>query len=510
MPFGCFEQTTSTTYPNVLVMDYLNVTNQSSPEVEFKAEEYINLGYQRLLTFEVQSTGGFSLFGDAPADRMLTAYGLQEFSDMARVHPVDSDLIDRAAVWLLSEQMNDGSWENDRGLVHEDTWSKLGNDRLPVTAYITWSLLKAGYGDHTGTQNGLDYIIDHYTEADDAYVLAIVANALVAGDEARSQGNDIELSPTTQAVLDRLANMARTDNGDIYWQSGVATFMGSEGQTGSIETTALASLALISSNTYPDLVNGALGYLIKSKDSFGTWHSTQATILSLKVLLSSVQAGAENVDATVVISLNDGQQKSIRITPDNFDVVQMVKFDDRLQLEQNSVKIDVLGEGDLMYQVSGSYYLPWHKLELYPQLDFGDDLVTIDVDYDRTQLNVNDTVEVRVGVRLNQPGAKAESALIDLGIPPGFTVETQDLAALVARYDDVPQDYAFSTIERYELTGRQALIYISNLTSDEPLTFTYRMRAKFPLIAQTPASNVYDYYNPDVNGVSSPQQLIVR
>ena len=45
-----------------------------------KAEEYINLGYQRLTTFEVESSGGFSLFGDAPADRMLTAYGLQEFA----------------------------------------------------------------------------------------------------------------------------------------------------------------------------------------------------------------------------------------------------------------------------------------------------------------------------------------------------------------------------------------------------------------------------------------------
>ena len=83
MPNGCFEQTSSTTYPNVLVLDYLKTTDQTAPEVQLKAEEYINLGYQRLTTFEVESSGGFSLFGDAPADRMLTAYGLQEFSDMA-------------------------------------------------------------------------------------------------------------------------------------------------------------------------------------------------------------------------------------------------------------------------------------------------------------------------------------------------------------------------------------------------------------------------------------------
>ena len=84
-----------------------------------KAEQYINLGYQRLITFEVKSSGGFSLFGNAPADRVLTAYGLHEFSDMSRVHDVDPALIERAGRWLLSQQEGDGSWKNDRGLVHE-------------------------------------------------------------------------------------------------------------------------------------------------------------------------------------------------------------------------------------------------------------------------------------------------------------------------------------------------------------------------------------------------------
>ena len=74
-----------------------------------------------------------------------------------------------------------------------------------------------------------------------------------------------------------------TGNG-VYWQSGVATFMGSEGQTGSIETTALAALAFLRADTHPDLANAALTYLIQQKDSFGTWYSTQATVLSLKAL----------------------------------------------------------------------------------------------------------------------------------------------------------------------------------------------------------------------------------
>jgi len=326
MPFGCFEQTSSITYPNVLVLDYLHTTGQVSPETQFKAEEYINLGYQRLTTFEV-SGGGFSLFGDPPADRMLTAYGLQEFADMSRVHNVDPAISERAAEWLMSQQESDGSWKNDRGLVHEDVWSKLQNDRLPITAYITWSLSEAGYADDPRTQAGLAYIREQMSQANDPYVMALIANALVAVDLEKG-----EISSFTINALDKLAGMAQIEGQAVFWTSGIATFMGSEGQTGSIETTALAAFAFLRADSHPDIANGALTYLVREKDSFGTWYNTQATILSLKALLQSVRTGAESVDASVTVTLNDGQEHTVTITPENFDVVQIVTFDDERRL----------------------------------------------------------------------------------------------------------------------------------------------------------------------------------
>lgn len=504
MPYGCFEQTSSTTYPNVLVLDYLQSTNQVAPEVQFKAEEYINLGYQRLTTFEVGNQGGFSLFGDPPPDRMLTAYGLQEFGDMSRVHPVDPDLVQRAAFWLLSQQKSDGSWENDQGLVHESTWRNMENDGLPVTAYIVWSLADAGFVNEAGTQQGIEYVREFQGQAQDPYVVALVTNALVAADLA--SGNQIE--PSTQAVLDRLAALAeRTGNG-ATWPSGVATFMGSEGQTGSIETSALAALAFLRSDTHPELANAALTSLIQQKDSFGTWYSTQATVLTLKSLLESVRAGSENVNATVTVTLNGGQTRSVEVTPENFDVVQLITFDD-VRLGENLVEIQVEGEGNLMYQVAGNYYLPWDVLPDYPELVEQKEPLTVDVTYDRTELSVDDTVNVHVNVTLNEPGSRVEWGLIDLGIPPGFGVQSEDLAALVAQYQNTTDDQQ-PTIERYELTGRQILVYIGNLSHEHPIRFSYRLKAKYPLVAQTPASNAYDYYNPDVAGEKEPQMLVVQ
>ena len=68
MPSGCFEQTSSTTYPNVLALDYLRRNKKSAPKVEAKARQYIHLGYQRLVGFDVPG-GGFDWFGNPPANR---------------------------------------------------------------------------------------------------------------------------------------------------------------------------------------------------------------------------------------------------------------------------------------------------------------------------------------------------------------------------------------------------------------------------------------------------------
>ncbi|TLN26301.1 hypothetical protein FDZ74_02000, partial [bacterium] len=350
------------------------------------------------------------------------------------------------------------------------------------------------------------YVREHAGQVEDPYALALVANALVAADREAGE----QMSGATQAVLDRLAALAQQEGNGVFWKSTVATFMGGEGQTGSVETTALAAYALLRARYDPQLSTAALTYLIQTKDGAGTWYTTQATVMALKALIESVAAGGEGANAQLTVTLNGGQTRTLEVTPETFDVVQMVSFEDVLPGAENVIDIKMQGEGNLMYQVVSSYYLPWEVLAQYPGLAPADELVNIDVAYDRAELAVNDSVTVNVTINLTQPGGKAESALIDLGLPPGFTVMSEDLDALVARFNDVPEDYAFPAIQRYELTGRQILVYVTNLSEGQPLQFSYRLLAKFPLRAQTPASNAYDYYNPDVNGLDDPQMLVVN
>jgi uncharacterized protein YfaS (alpha-2-macroglobulin family) len=131
----------------------------------------------------------------------------------------------------------------------------------------------------------------------------------------------------------------------------------------------------------------------------------------------------------------------------------------------------------------------------------------IAVDYDRTELAVNDVIHVSVRVELKEGAAR--QAIVDLGIPPGFEVLSDDLADLVARHQDLPPDYEGTKLSRFDLTGRQIIVYLEGLKAGQPLEFGYRIRARYPIRAQTPPSAAYDYYNPGVSAVSAPAAIEV-
>jgi uncharacterized protein YfaS (alpha-2-macroglobulin family) len=248
---------------------------------------------------------------------------------------------------------------------------------------------------------------------------------------------------------------------------------------------------------YPEVVNKALAYLVQGKDSWGTWSTTQATILSLKALLLATEStGAVAQPVTVRVSLNKEQTQEFVIDERNADVVHAVTFGQGFSSGgANRVQLEVDGQANLMYQVTTSYYLPW---EAIPPTPAAEELISIDLSYDHTELAVNDTATVDVSVRLNQPGV-VKMPLLDLGVPPGFTVLSEDLSRLVEQ----------GVISRYELTGRQIIIYLENLSSERPVHFSYRLQARFPMRAQTPPTTAYDYYNPAGQTIKEPFMITV-
>ena len=99
-PSGCFEQASSSNYPNVMVMRYLRQRNLAQPALLERASKLLDSGYQKIASYETP-TRGYEWFGGDPGHEALTAYGLLQFHDMAKVHPVDAAMIELAVAFIL-------------------------------------------------------------------------------------------------------------------------------------------------------------------------------------------------------------------------------------------------------------------------------------------------------------------------------------------------------------------------------------------------------------------------
>lgn len=486
MPNGCFEQTSSSTYPNVLALDYMKRTKKLTPEVHAKAEGYIANGYQRLLTFEVPG-GGFSWFGNAPANKILTAYGLMEFYDMSRVHDVDSRVIARTQQWLASQQQPDGSWKPDTQFINEGATTRYNSDVLRITAYIAWSLQNTGY-QGPEIEKAKDFVEEHLAQKLDAYTLAVVANF------AADYGEDREFTHhAIQLLLD-----ARTEKGEQVWWTADETGVYGSGPSASIETTGLAVQALLKAGEAPEVARKALSYIASKKDAYGTWGTTQATIMALRALLTATDKGTADVRGTVVVTVNGKPAANLTLTPENNDLLHQFVFKSMDSQKAADVEIRFAGKGGLAYQVVGSYFLPWDQKPTQEPL-------SIDVAYDRTRLAQDDIATATATVRNNLRGT-AKMVMVDLGIPPGFDLLTEDLEA----YKEKSAGLKSGTLSKFSLTATQAILYFDSFAPGETVKLKFRLRAKYPIRARTFESRVYEYYDPEVSAVARPVELEVR
>jgi len=485
MPGGCFEQTSSSTYPNVLALDYMKRIQKLTPEVHAKAEGFIANGYQRLLTFEVPG-GGFSWFGNAPANKILTAYGLMEFSDMAKVHDVDPKVIQRTQQWLAAQQQADGSWKPDASFINEGATNRFNSDALRITAYIAWSLENTGY-QGVPIEKAKQFVQSHMNDKTDSYTLAVLTNF------AADYGKDREF---TNRAMQLLAD-ARTEKDEQAWWSAQETGVYGRGASAAVETTGLAVQALLKGGGASGTASKALSYIAAKKDASGTWGTTQATIMALRALLLSTEKGAADVRGTVEISLNGKPVQKLTLTPENNDLLHQFVFKE-IDAKINKVDIRFTGKGGLAYQVVGRYFVPWSEKTAGEPLSIG-------VVYDRTHLAQDDIVTATATVK-NNLSKTANMVMVDLGIPPGFDLLTEDLQD----YQEKSAGRKGGRLEKFNLTATQSILYFDSIAAGDTITLHFRLRAKYPIRARTFQSRVYEYYDPEVNSVARPVQLEVH
>lgn len=464
-PYGCFEQTSSITYPNILILSYLKAHKSATPEMQLKAQQFIGLGYQRILSFEING-GGFDWFGNPPAKTTLTAYGVMELHDMANVYPVDENLIIRAEGILRDRQQPDGSWKQD---VQMETWRNISSD-LNVTAYITWALAYAQYN-RAVVDAGLGYLEQHRSDITDSYTLALTANAFAT---ARPNGE------TTKALLDRLDASAVRDKDSLYWRSTGRTLTYGISDIAAEETTALACQAFLRAGYRRDNAEKGLRYLIRHKSPNGAWSTTQATILAMQALnLADNATDANNESGTVTVQINGINAATLKVDKSNADVLQQVDLSPYIKRAFTTVTLSASGDIKPVYQLTSEWYDPGkqYRLERSP--------FQLKVDYDKSTLLRNEALTARITLNASS-GNTLNMVMVDIGVPPGFVPDSQTLQKAVERH----------AIAKYQINSRQVTLYLTWLLPEQPFRLDLPMRAKYPVRAKIPPSDAYEYYTP--------------
>jgi len=472
MPFGCFEQISSILYPNILALRYMQNNNLDNPELQQRALRYISSGFQTLLTYEVRTEpGGFSLYGHAPAETVLTAYGLMQLKDLSSIYTIDERVLDRMADFLFGKQNRDGSFELTGRRMNRIS----DRERLAFNAYIVWALSETFPDDHR-LDSAVSYLTDRLSIVDDNYTLALIANILV------NTGN-----PLAYEVVNSLHSNISVSGDTAYVSATVRDFLGASGHMQYLQATAITSLALSNSGLYSATNDMLINYIIKQRDPWGTWHSTQATILCLKALtIHDAQSPLE--DGQITVTIGEAHQV-VDIRRDNTLDFYQISFSG-LESE-NIIDIQFPNLGRMVYQVAQEFFAPYDSVELNRGFEITSQM--------QTELAVHELVEQEIRI-INTSGDLVKNALVAVSIPQGFRVEQSSLAML--RHQGI--------IERYETRFDNINLYLRDIEPGEITDIVIAYRPSFPVVITGGHVRVFDYYNPTIEGFAMPIEITVR
>ncbi|MDT7690623.1 MAG: hypothetical protein QOE46_3382 [Acidobacteriota bacterium] len=569
-PYGCGEQTISSTYPSVLVLNYYERAmgannNASEPPIIARARSYAQLGYERLLGYRAPG-GGFTYWGRGEPDLALTAYALRFLSDASRVIKVDEDVVRETREWLIRQQREDGSWPASSH--YQSSERKAGMQTALTTAFIARVLAATQKKDTaaqksassktaatvttpqapaqtsvpTTTTNGqqqplqraLRYLDARAAESDEPYLIA--SFALAAAD-----AGEREAVTVATARLRSLAHEAGP--GTSYWSLETSTPFYGWGLTGRIETTALAVQALNAEcgmrisgcglkedesraltnqpsvrQTADDnqhLISRGLLFLLRNKDRYGVWYSTQATVNVFDALLSLVASGDA---ARSALKADSGAGDTAEVYVGGRRVGQLVlppegRLTAPLTLDlspflgagENRVEIHRPGNArQAQAQLVATYYVPWSRQQ--QEATDGNaaksesaGALRLSVGYDRREAEVNQ--EVTCNVVAERTGRSGYGMMLaEVGLPPGSDVDRASLERTMQE-----SDWAVSS---YDVLPDRLVVYLwprSGATK-----FSFKFRPRYGLNALTAPSQLYDYYNPEAHTVVPPARFVIR
>ncbi len=468
-PGGCFEQTSSTNWPNVSILKYLEA-HDGDPRILARSGSALDRGYQLLTGYQVQQ-GGFETFGQGPGKEALSAFGLLEFADMSHVYQVAPAVLDRNVTYLLSARDGHGGFTNSGESSHG-----YGSAPKPVLdGFITWALVATGHADQVRAEVAQQAEVAKTSS--DPYVLALAARTLVRTGHAGAP-----------SAVDRLRKL----------QAGDGSFPGAESSiTRSyeanlvVESTALATTALLEAGRMGE-ADRAVEWLVANRQGGGTWGATQATALALEALTAHAELASRPRSAgRLRVEVNGQAAGTVAYEADHSAPLVVDGLARHLHAGQNTIVLRQDDGEPLPYTVD----VRWTAVN--PTSAPGAEL-RLSTTLDRAEAPMGETV--RLTARLeNRTGKVVPSPIARIGLPAGLEPQLWQLKELQER----------GVVAFYETRPREVTLYWEGQHGDEVHEVNLDLLAAVPGRFTGPASSAWPYYDDDERSWAKGLQVAI-
>lgn len=469
MPTGCFEQSSSSNYPNLLIARYLKASGQYKSEVALALRALLERGLAKLLTFH-DGSGGFAMYPGQKAQPRLGAYALMQLSAAREFIDVSPTLITKVASRLT----------RDLGKTKDRT----------QRAYGAWALAEASDG---GRWPRMDGRVIHPS----TLRRALEAQLSNLGGQKRLTSYQqalllqAEVAFGRPAAADRLAKLIGGPDRDGLWTSGGDTVMGGQGPALELETSALILRAASLLDRVDARLRAGHDALIAARSSEGLWGTTQSTCLALMALTAAAEReSALREPLTVRVKVNGAESGApVVIKPADRDVVRRIPLKG-LRSGGNTIELIAPGQRlPLTYRVAWQAYVSRDNP--------GERALGLDVRYDRKRLPLGERTDVELTVTNRAPRSTG-ALIIELPLPANAEPTPQSLAALL-------QD----GVDRHERRGAELVLYLTDLPPGQARKLTLSLRASRRGTTSAAPARAWVYYTPERQTTGQGVTLVV-
>nr|QOJ54018.1 macroglobulin complement-related 2 [Ixodes ricinus] len=513
-PFYCGEQNMFSFAANLYTLLYLRLTNQRDVSIEKQAFKYLNLGYQRQLSYQ-NDDGSFSVFRwHSQPSVWLTSFCARvfhkaTFQEWEHFLYIDPTIIQKAIGWLLDRQSPEGSFHETSFFAYDRKMSASSENpddpvrfrNVSLTAHVLITLaevrdIRGEIGSRAATARRsaaryLERMLHDIEKLEDPYELAIVAYALTLVNSVEGE-----------TAFNRLSEKLRETSGMRYWSRSdlpappvliennrpyLYPRLPFTNDASNVETTSYGLLVHVARQAV--VQKEIVEWLNTQRLSHGAWASTQDTLMAMQALTEfSVQSRSRDVtDITVTVEApsTPGFTRQLHIGRDNLSKLQTLSIPNAWGV----IIVRAQGSGLAIVQLHVEYNVDtWRHLVTQPPVP-------------AFALNIRQNSYGRnsshVAFRSCQSWIRTEEsprsgmAVLEVNLPSGYYIQQQTLDAYV-------QSSNVRNLREARYQEKKVEIYFDYLDTS-PICVNFTAQRWYPVANMTRfiSIRVYDYYAPE-------------